>query len=168
MNMVISFMMANSDIQNINSRREENMEPYMLNLAKQKCKNVISLDERVEIPKTLASLFHFTSPLKDQAAALLELIKNEDAVLKYRSNVELYYKQFDLEYMATMNEVMKQKTPKNYDMLLNNRNDIWMEDIPGILKSGSSLIAVGVRHLVGDDGLINMLRKAGYTVEPVM
>lgn len=167
MSMIISFMMSNSDIQNINSRREENMEPYLLKVAKQRDMFVIQLDEKVEITNITASYFKFTSPLKEQAAALLELIKNEKAILKYRADVELYYKQYNLEFMATLNEDMKQKSPKTYDIFLNNRNDMWMEKIPGILKSGSSLIAVGVRHLVGDDGLINMLRKEGYTVEPV-
>ena len=143
------------------------MKPYMLNLAKQKDKNVIPLHEHVEITKIIASSFHFTSPLKEQAAALLELIKNEDEVLRFRTDVELYYKQYNLDFMATINEDMKKNSPKIYDMFLNNRNDMWVKKIPEILKSGSSLIAVGVRHLVGKDGLIALLRKEGYTVEPV-
>ena len=170
MNMVISFMMLNSDKQDINSQAETNMEPYMLNLAKKKNKNIMQLDdfEKIGMGKAFALEFGFTTPLQKQADALLELIKSEDAIMKFRSTFAQYYKQQNLEMMDELNEIMREMSPKTYDMLLNNRNDIWMESIPDILQSGSSLIAVGVRHLVGEDGLISLLRKAGYTVEPVI
>ena len=36
-----------------------------------------------------------------------------------------------------------------------------------MINKESSLIAVGVMHLIGSDGLIAKLRKLGYIVEPI-
>ncbi len=47
------------------------------------------------------------------------------------------------------------------------RNKRWLKQLPDIMKDKPSFIAVGCLHLVGKDGLIEGLRKSGYTVEPV-
>jgi uncharacterized protein YbaP (TraB family) len=35
------------------------------------------------------------------------------------------------------------------------------------MKNESVFVAVGAGHLLGDTGLINLLKKAGYKVEPL-
>ena len=35
------------------------------------------------------------------------------------------------------------------------------------MQSKSCFIAVGAGHLAGENGLINLLKKQGYTVEPI-
>ena len=52
--------------------------------------------------------------------------------------------------------------------LLEARNTNWAVKMPNIMKSQSTFFAVGAAHLLGDDGLINLLRKAGYSVKPVL
>ena len=52
-------------------------------------------------------------------------------------------------------------------MLVNARNLSWMEKIPTLMSSKSTLFVVGALHLPGPDGVLNLLRQAGYTVEPV-
>ena len=47
------------------------------------------------------------------------------------------------------------------------RNRNWMEKIEMTLPVQSVLIAVGAAHLLGPEGLIQLLRDRGYTVEPV-
>ena len=39
--------------------------------------------------------------------------------------------------------------------------------MPGIMKDKSTLFAVGAAHLVGEKGVIELLKKAGYTVEGI-
>jgi uncharacterized protein YbaP (TraB family) len=48
-----------------------------------------------------------------------------------------------------------------------DRNYRWMTKLPEIMKEKSSFIAVGALHLAGEDGLLNLLEKAGYTVESI-
>lgn len=53
------------------------------------------------------------------------------------------------------------------EVLLYNRNRNWVEKLKRILPDKSLLIAVGAGHLPGNQGLIDLLRKAGYTLTPV-
>ena len=52
-------------------------------------------------------------------------------------------------------------------MLVNTRNLAWMEKIPTLMSRKSTLFTVGCLHLPGPDGVLNLLRQAGYTVEAV-
>ncbi|WP_158547965.1 TraB/GumN family protein [Dyadobacter luteus] len=47
------------------------------------------------------------------------------------------------------------------------RNEKWMADIRSGIAENSCLIAVGAGHLLYKTGLISLLRKNGYKVEPV-
>ena len=51
--------------------------------------------------------------------------------------------------------------------ILDNRNENWLKTIPELMKNESVFIAVGSAHLAGESGVINLLRKAGYTVKAV-
>jgi hypothetical protein len=52
--------------------------------------------------------------------------------------------------------------------MLDKRNANWVQNLPQLVKDQSAFIAVGAAHLGGDLGVINLLRKAGYTVKPIM
>ena len=43
----------------------------------------------------------------------------------------------------------------------------WMDKILTEIKSAPTLVAVGINHFIGENGLIHLLRQHGYTVEPV-
>jgi uncharacterized protein YbaP (TraB family) len=51
--------------------------------------------------------------------------------------------------------------------LLNSRNIEWVKKLQTLMKEQSLVVAVGAGHLPGQKGVINLLRKAGYKVEPV-
>lgn len=53
------------------------------------------------------------------------------------------------------------------NLLLYNRNEAWAKKLVGLMKDDALVIAVGAGHLPGERGVINLLRKAGYKVEPV-
>lgn len=53
-----------------------------------------------------------------------------------------------------------------YNMVA-GRNKKWITVIKSNIQNCSCLIAVGAGHLPGKEGLINLIRKEGYTVKPV-
>jgi uncharacterized protein YbaP (TraB family) len=60
---------------------------------------------------------------------------------------------------------MKEGYPELYDSLLVQRNLNWMPIIESMFSdSDTEFVLVGAAHLVGEDGLLNMLRKKGYEV----
>ena len=55
----------------------------------------------------------------------------------------------------------------NENILLTQRNKNWVKQLNVIMKSESVFVAVGAGHLVGKDGLINLLKKEGYILKPL-
>ena len=77
------------------------------------------------------------------------------------------YKKQDLQGlydMTTDDKIMSQEMKK---MMLDNRNTNWSQMMPRLMKKESTFFAVGAAHLPGQMGVLNMLRKAGYTVKAV-
>ena len=58
-------------------------------------------------------------------------------------------------------------TDEENDRLIYNRNRNWLKVMPAIMKQSPTFFAVGVGHIVGEKGILEELRKAGYTVEGV-
>lgn len=56
---------------------------------------------------------------------------------------------------------------EHQDILLNDRNKNWVKQLITLMQNQSVFTAVGAAHLVGKEGLINLLRKEGYTLKPV-
>lgn len=60
---------------------------------------------------------------------------------------------------------LKDKFPKVYNSLLVQRNNCWMPKIKTMLKTKEvEYILVGALHLVGEEGILQQLKDAGYTV----
>lgn len=68
-------------------------------------------------------------------------------------------------FAATTDErFTSEKTKKQ---ILDNRNIDWVKQMPELIKQNPVFFAVGAGHLGGEFGVINLLRKEGYTVKPV-
>ena len=52
-------------------------------------------------------------------------------------------------------------------IFLDKRNVIMRDSAIPLLEKGNAFIAVGSYHLFGENGLVELLRKAGYKVTPV-
>lgn len=56
------------------------------------------------------------------------------------------------------------EAPEVYKVLLADRNRRWVPRIEGCVQTRRCFVVVGAAHLVGPDGLISLLRQAGYTM----
>ncbi|MEQ8954506.1 MAG: TraB/GumN family protein, partial [Gammaproteobacteria bacterium] len=60
---------------------------------------------------------------------------------------------------------MQNEAPEIYQSLLVDRNLKWIPQIEAMLADpDTELVLVGAAHLVGSDGLLNLLQERGYTV----
>jgi len=48
--------------------------------------------------------------------------------------------------------------------MISDRNEAWIPHLRNIFDQGDAVVAVGAAHLPGQDGLVDLLRVAGYTV----
>ena len=56
--------------------------------------------------------------------------------------------------------------PLLYQRLLVDRNKNWLPKIEALFsRRGHALVVAGAAHLVGPDGVVEMLKARGYTVE---
>ena len=107
--------------------------------------------------------------LQRQADDLLCNLKNMDEMIALipeqindydQGNLNKLYQQYtDVEICPSL--------PSESDALNKDRNAAWMKKLPEMMKEKSSFIAVGALHLAGEEGLLNLLEKAGYNVESV-
>jgi uncharacterized protein len=138
------------------------MDVYLAIGAKKEGKAVTALET---IEQQIDLLYnHF--PVEEQARQLVIFVKQKD--IGSQSQVELLkiYMEHDLDKLFRYADGLP-KDMGDSDFLLKDRNQNWMLKLPDLMQQESQFIAVGALHLGGPDGLIALLRKQGYKVEPV-
>jgi uncharacterized protein YbaP (TraB family) len=109
--------------------------------------------------------------LRCQAKQLLSLVDSIESDTRSDLKVTDCYKRQDLKEMYRLSSASR--TPKDKEdadataRLLDNRNKVWMERLPQLIKEGPTFIAVGALHLMGHNGLLSLLKKRGFKVSPV-
>lgn len=138
------------------------VEEELMKIAKEDKKEIKGL----ETIQFQASVFD-SIPYEWQAK---ELLKNIDSFSVYKNEFETmlnFYKNQQLDSIKSLMGKSESGDEKYDDLLLNNRNKNWVKQLKEIMKNESVFVAVGAGHLVGEKGLINLLRKEGYKVEPL-
>lgn len=104
---------------------------------------------------------------RDQAEMLLQSIVEYDELQEAYWNMVVSYKNQDLSslYHVIMDIRIGMKDYEK--VMLTNRNLRWIPRMEQMAKSKPTFFAVGAAHLPGKEGLISLLRKSGYQVEPV-
>ena len=141
------------------------MEQVIMMEAKQRKKRI----EGLETMAYQMSIFD-SIPYKIQAEQLVKYSTATDdqhtANKEFNEMMEAYKEQ-DLQKLEVFIKKSDDGMDKYEDMLLNNRNKNWVKKLKIIMHERPVTIAVGAGHLPGKTGLIELLRKEGYTVKPV-
>ena len=140
------------------------MEQVIMEAAKENKKTIKGLETMGYQASMLDSI-----PYKYQAQQLVSYIDNADKNEDSKEMKEMLraYNEQDLAKL----EAMLLKTDAGIsaftDILLYNRNRNWVQKLKELMKNKSLVVAVGAGHLPGEQGVIQLLRKEGYKVEPV-
>ncbi len=81
------------------------------------------------------------------------------------------YKQENLNAIAKTQEAIDMNTAESTllnDKILKERNKLWLPRMEAAMLQKPTFFAVGVMHLIGNNGLILMLRHQGYRVTAVL
>jgi uncharacterized protein YbaP (TraB family) len=148
--------------QMLTCEQKNGMEMQIMQESKKYKKEVKGL----ETTKFQASIFD-SIPYAKQAKDLVNYIDSIDTYKKVMLEMVDVYRQQDL---ARMDSLMHKSDPgmeEYMDILLFDRNRRWTQEMPKLMAGQSLLFAVGAGHLPGDQGVINLLRKMGYSVKPI-
>ena len=138
------------------------MEQVIMDESKQYKKEIKGL-ETVEFQ---ASVFD-SIPYDEQARELVKTIDSAASGNQATEELISVYKQQDLKKIEELTVKEEGSVASYIDLLLYNRNANWADKMKTIMPSDATLFAVGAAHLPGDRGLIELLRKKGFTVKPV-
>ena len=109
-------------------------------------------------------------PLAEQLKGLVDMAKHPDEAKKEFTELITIYKAHDINKLMSM---MKSSQFSGGDFaqyeesLLTERNTNWIPVIEKAAKTKPTFFAFGAGHLGNATGVINLLRKKGYTVKPV-
>ncbi len=108
----------------------------------------------------------FGDPLTLQAKDLMDAVHNNDKLIRQAHDLTAAYLAQDL---AVINRITTDPEygiePENLDRMLYDRNRAWADELVEMMPQKSVFVVVGAGHLGGDQGLLNLLAKNGYTVE---
>lgn len=102
---------------------------------------------------------------KEQLEMLTTYLHNPDSVVTELDTMLLTYLSFDLDAMQGMTDDASQNFQK---VLVNKRNITMVDRFVEIAQKQSLFAAVGAAHLGGKKGVLALLKKRGYTVEPIV
>jgi uncharacterized protein YbaP (TraB family) len=139
-----------------------NMASYEMEfnkMARKKHKNVLGL-ETIDFQLGLFDQL----PMETQ----VDMLKND-----YNSDLQTFdtllacYLQEDLDKLNVLMNAETAAYPEFNELLLVNRNKSWIEPMGIQMQKESTFFAVGAGHLGGTQGVIALLREAGYTVTAI-
>jgi uncharacterized protein YbaP (TraB family) len=148
---MIDCPMQSFELELMKITKEQNEETYGLE----------TIEDQLQVFETI--------PYKDQIADLIRMAKDNleyDKAL-FAKMLDVYNKEDITEMLNLMDDENNQTISKYQDILLVDRNKNWIAKIEEYSKSQPTFFGVGAAHLAGKDGVIKLLRKAGYTVEAI-
>ena len=110
-------------------------------------------------------LFLEDIPLEVQLKSIIKTIKEYSSETQKLDDLIEDYKTQNLT--ALTQSFSEDEDPVWLEKLLDKRNNSWIPKLKTKMQSKACFIAVGAGHLGGENGLINLLKKQGYTVEPI-
>jgi uncharacterized protein YbaP (TraB family) len=142
-------------------KEKDGMEMRIMQLAQAKKTEIKGL----ETMHFQASIFD-SIPYEDQAKELLESI---DSIPQQNLELAKMTKAYISQNLDSLNDMTSADASmaKYLDLMLFGRNRNWAKQFDAIAKEKSTLFAVGAGHLGGEKGVLNLLRKKGYTVKPL-
>ncbi|MBI5442621.1 MAG: TraB/GumN family protein [Deltaproteobacteria bacterium] len=140
---------------------EEGVDRHFFERAKKSGKAVVGL----ESPAAPLGIFDSLTEAEQESLlteALNELASGEQDL----KTIYDAWRSGDAGALASALQEPLAREPGLFRKLLTDRNEQWLPRIEGFLKETKTyFVVVGAAHLVGDHGLLEALRRKGYTVE---
>ena len=102
---------------------------------------------------------------QDQEKMLKDLVAPDSAVKQLTAIRDAWSAGNGAALDSLLNNGMKD-SPGVYAAMITNRNRSWIPKLESLIRGkDDALVVVGAAHLVGKDGVVELLRAKGYTIE---
>lgn len=143
----------------------ESVDMELVRIAKEQKEEIKGL-ETIEDQMDVFDKIPYEVQIKELVRAAKDNLAFDKGTIQTMQEV---YKAENITRMLSMMDEDEESIMKDYeDVMLDNRNKNWIPEIGKYAKDQPTFFAVGAAHLAGDNGVIKLLRKAGYTVKAVM
>jgi len=158
---VIGMQLLEMQYQQLGFQPEEGVEQQLDQRAQADGKPVTGLETVAEQLGVLGSLSN-----EDQDRFLDMVVGEMGDVGSDTQSVILAWRNGDATRLASLLSEEYKSFPALYRMLVSERNQRWMPQIQKLLQDHQDyFVVVGALHLVGEGGLLDLMRRAGYRPE---
>ena len=137
-------------------------EGTFIQMAKEHKKEILGLEE-VEDQLAIFDAISYES----QAEDIMEMVEQEDEMRSIFVKMIDLYKSENITGLYDLFEEYYDDNEDEMDIMLHDRNHKWIPKINSFAKDQSVFFGVGAGHLGGDEGVIQLLKDAGYQVTPL-
>lgn len=138
------------------------LDTYFQKLAQENGKKIVPL----ETVEQQAELLYNSIPISQQAEELVKLLDKPEELVESAKKLNESYYDMNLNQLLELSKA-DNSNPAFMEKLLDERNSAWLSKLPGIMESAPTFFAVGALHLVGENGIIEGLKKKGYILTPM-
>lgn len=143
----------------------ESPASYEMSLEKIAKENEIPVEGLETIEEQMALFDNISTD--EQVEMVMSSLRNADSSqVETQKLIDAYLNQ-DIDSLHHYMQQSETDFSSFEDDFLNKRNEKWIPQIKKYIKKNKAFIAVGAGHLGGDKGVIELLRKEGYTLKPV-
>jgi len=133
---------------------------YFMNKAKKDGKEMLAF-ETAEFQLSLMTQM----TRKQEEMMLRQTLKDLEVIEKDAANLVNYWKSGDSDRLDSLIAASFKDFPELYDRWFTSRNKRWLAEIKKFAGQNENIfIVVGAGHLVGRDGLVELLRKQNYKI----
>ena len=147
------------ELQKLGFGTDHGVDQHFFEKAKAEGKSI----EGLETVEYQLNLFDSLSP-KTQESYLLQTLGEMNSLEQQTHNLVESWTQGRIEGLELMLDDMK-KFPEVYEALITQRNKNWLPHVESyLLEHEPYMVVVGTLHLLGEKGLLAMLKEKGYTI----
>ena len=157
----LGIMVSTAKLAQLGYDPNQGVDKYFANKAQKAKKKILAL----ETLEYQVARFDDMAP-ETQELMLLQTLKDLKVLESEFNQIVDSWAAGDIKAMESVLLESFGEYPEVYNRLIVERNHNWLPHIESYLAQGDSvMVVVGALHLVGKDGLIELLKQKGYTVE---
>lgn len=157
---MLSLQLGAIAMQRSGMRTELGLDKHLFERARRDARRIVALETAADQLAMLDGI-----PPEDQVALLRNTLRDFDRVAASAAALRTAWRDGDVRTLDSLALGRMQAYPRTRAAMFDDRNARWMPAIESLLTQGDAVVVVGAGHLVGDRGLVALLRSRGFRVE---